>query len=146
MSGETARRLSRYRSPIPLLAFTSAPETRSQLALTWGVETFLVPFVHHTDDMVRQVEAPLLADRPLREGRQGRHRRRLPSRHRRLHQRPPRPPHRLGGLEPRLTRSAPSDPLVVRPARLDTATALAVADQAAPAAFRPCPGGRCEGR
>ncbi|MEW9531438.1 pyruvate kinase [Microbispora sp. NPDC049125] len=61
MSGETARRLARYRSSIPLLAFTSNPKVRGQLALTWGVETFEVPFVHHTDDMVRQVEASLLA-------------------------------------------------------------------------------------
>ena len=60
MTGETARRLARYRSPIPLLAFTTEPATRSQLALTWGVETFLVPPVAHTDDMVRQVEAALL--------------------------------------------------------------------------------------
>ena len=61
MSGETARRLARYRSPIPLLAFTSSPEVRGQLALTWGVETFQVPFVYHTDDMVRQVESALLS-------------------------------------------------------------------------------------
>ncbi len=60
MTGETARRLARYRSPIPLLAFTTESATRSQLALTWGAETFLVPAVAHTDDMVRQVEAALL--------------------------------------------------------------------------------------
>ncbi len=60
MTGETARRLARYRSPIPLLAFSSESATRSQLALSWGVETFLVPRVGHTDDMVRQVEAALL--------------------------------------------------------------------------------------
>ena len=60
MTGETARRLARYRSPIPLLAFTTEPATRSQLALTWGAETFLVPPVAHTDDMVRQVDAALL--------------------------------------------------------------------------------------
>jgi pyruvate kinase len=60
VTGETVRRLARYRSPIPLLAFTTEPATRSQLALTWGVETFLVPRVAHTDDMVRQVEAALL--------------------------------------------------------------------------------------
>jgi pyruvate kinase len=59
MTGETARRLARNRSPIPLLAFTTEAATRSQLALTWGVETFLVPAVTHTDDMVRQVEAAL---------------------------------------------------------------------------------------
>jgi pyruvate kinase len=60
MTGETARRLARYRSPIPLLAFTPEPTTRSQLALTWGVETFIVPPAHLTDEMVRQVENALL--------------------------------------------------------------------------------------
>ena len=60
MSGETVRRLARYRSPIPLLAFTPEPATRSQLALTWGVETFIVPPALHTDDMVQQVETALL--------------------------------------------------------------------------------------
>ncbi|WP_217140493.1 pyruvate kinase [Streptomyces sp. AC627_RSS907] len=55
-SGDTARRLSRYRSPIPLLAFTPEPATRSQLSLTWGVETFLGPHVDSTDAMVDQVE------------------------------------------------------------------------------------------
>jgi pyruvate kinase len=60
MTGETARRLARYRSPIPLLAFTTEPATRSQLALTWGVETFIVPTVRHTDDMVHQVDSALV--------------------------------------------------------------------------------------
>jgi pyruvate kinase len=60
MTGETARRLARHRPPIPLLAFTTETATRSQLALTWGAETFIVPAVGHTDDMVRQVEAALL--------------------------------------------------------------------------------------
>jgi pyruvate kinase len=60
MTGETARRLARYRSPIPLLAFTPEPTTRSQLALTWGVETFIVPPARFTDEMVRQVENALL--------------------------------------------------------------------------------------
>jgi pyruvate kinase len=59
MTGETVRRLARCRSPIPLLAFTTEPATRSQLALTWGAEAFLVPPVEHTDDMVRQVDAAL---------------------------------------------------------------------------------------
>jgi pyruvate kinase len=60
MTGETARRLARYRSPIPLLAFTTEPATRSQLALTWGVETFIVPAVRHTDDMVHEVDRALV--------------------------------------------------------------------------------------
>ncbi len=67
-SGDTARRLARYRSPIPLLAFTTAQAVRSQLALTWGVETFLADEVDHTDDMVRQVDAALLELGRCREG------------------------------------------------------------------------------
>jgi len=59
-TGDTVRRLARHRSPIPLLAFTPTPAVRSQLSLTWGVETFLVDMVHHTDDMVRQVDGALL--------------------------------------------------------------------------------------
>jgi pyruvate kinase len=59
-TGDTVRRLSRLHCELPLLAFTPVPEVRSQLALSWGVETFLVPFVQHTDDMFRQVDLALL--------------------------------------------------------------------------------------
>jgi pyruvate kinase len=59
-SGDTVRRLSRYRSPIPVLAFTPEQATRSQLSLTWGVETFLGPTVQTTDEMVQQVDEELL--------------------------------------------------------------------------------------
>jgi pyruvate kinase len=60
LTGETARRLARYRSQIPLLAFTTEGATRSQLALSWGVETFIVPEVQHTDEMVREVDSALV--------------------------------------------------------------------------------------
>ncbi|NED83267.1 pyruvate kinase, partial [Streptomyces sp. SID11233] len=59
-SGDTVRRLSRYRSPIPLLAFTPDPATRAQLNLSWGVEAFLGPHVDSTDAMVEQVDDMLL--------------------------------------------------------------------------------------
>jgi pyruvate kinase len=59
-TGSSARSLARYRSPIPLLAFTPSPRVRCQLALTWGVESFLVPTVTHTDEMVVQVDHALL--------------------------------------------------------------------------------------
>ena len=35
LTGETARRLARYRSPIPLLAFTSAPATFREYGTGW---------------------------------------------------------------------------------------------------------------
>ena len=59
-SGDTVRRLARLHTPLPLLAFTSLPEVRSQLALTWGTETFIVPHIHTTDGMIRQVDKSLL--------------------------------------------------------------------------------------
>ncbi len=55
-SGQTARRVARLRARLPLLCFTPEPDVRNQLALTWGVETFTVPNVLHTDDMVGQVD------------------------------------------------------------------------------------------
>ncbi|MEU9668195.1 pyruvate kinase [Streptomyces bobili] len=67
-SGDTARRLSRYRSPIPLLAFTPEPATRSQLNLSWGVETFLGPQGNSTDAMVDQVDELLLKYGRCRKG------------------------------------------------------------------------------
>jgi len=59
-TGDTVRRLSRLHCDLPLLAFTPVPEVRDLLALSWGVETFLMPFVQHTDDMFRQVDQALL--------------------------------------------------------------------------------------
>jgi len=67
-SGDSARRMSRLRSPIPLLAFTPEQAVRSQLALVWGVETFLTPTVKHTDEMVRQVDSALLGEGRVRVG------------------------------------------------------------------------------
>jgi pyruvate kinase len=60
-SGDTVRRLARLHTHLPLLAFTPEPEVRSQLALTWGTETFLVPRVDSTDQMVRQVDISMLS-------------------------------------------------------------------------------------
>ncbi|WP_203237013.1 pyruvate kinase [Nocardia panacis] len=60
-SGDTVRRLARLHTPLPLLAFTPLPEVRSQLALTWGTETFIVPTVDSTDAMIRQVDQALLS-------------------------------------------------------------------------------------
>ncbi|MET9223931.1 pyruvate kinase [Streptomyces sp. NPDC088197] len=59
-SGDTARRLARYRVPEPVLAFTTDPATRNQLALTWGVESFVVEHVDNTDAMVELVDREML--------------------------------------------------------------------------------------
>jgi pyruvate kinase len=67
-SGDSARRMARLRSPIPLLAFTPDPAVRSQLALVWGIETFLTEMVEHTDEMVMLVDQILLHDHRCAEG------------------------------------------------------------------------------
>ena len=61
VSGDTVRRLARLHTRLPLLAFTPKPEVRSQLAMSWGVETFLVDYVTSTDAMVRQVDNAILS-------------------------------------------------------------------------------------
>ena len=59
-SGDSARRMSRLRSSIPMLAFTPEASIRRRLALTWGVQTYLVDRVTHTDSMFGQVDDILL--------------------------------------------------------------------------------------
>jgi pyruvate kinase len=61
-SGDSARRLSRLRSMIPMLAFTPDPGIRRRLALTWGVTSTLVEHVEHTDLMFLQVDDYLLSN------------------------------------------------------------------------------------
>lgn len=67
-SGDSARRMSRLRSPIPLLAFTPLPGIRNRLALSWGVQTYLVEDVKNLDDMVLQVDFLLRASGFAAEG------------------------------------------------------------------------------
>ncbi|GAA2352945.1 pyruvate kinase [Dactylosporangium salmoneum] len=59
-TGDTVRRLARLHCELPLLAFTPEPTVRNQLTLSWGVQTFDVPFVEHTDEMFKQVDLALV--------------------------------------------------------------------------------------
>ncbi len=68
-TGDSARRMARYRSSIPVLAFTPHELVRNQLALTWGVETFLTPEIKHTDQIALMVDRELLGQNRCEEGR-----------------------------------------------------------------------------
>jgi pyruvate kinase len=68
MGGDTARRMARHHSDIPLYAFTPVAASRSQLAVTWGVETFLAGTVGTLGDMVMQADQLLLASGRHRAG------------------------------------------------------------------------------
>lgn len=67
-SGDTAKRVARLHSPLPLLAFTPHPAVRSQLALTWGAETFLSESVESTDNMMETIDEALLGMEKYKEG------------------------------------------------------------------------------
>jgi pyruvate kinase len=63
-SGDSARRMARLRGPIPMIAFTPHEEIRRRMALSWGVQSFIVPRVEHTDAMFPQVDK-ILTDNGL---------------------------------------------------------------------------------
>ncbi|GAA6526706.1 pyruvate kinase [Intrasporangium sp. DVR] len=67
-TGGSARRQARLRPRRPMLAFTSEPQTRSQLALVWGIETYLVPRMMHTDQFAMQVDLNLIPEGRVTEG------------------------------------------------------------------------------
>lgn len=67
-SGDSARRMSRLRSPIPILAMTPELGTYNRLALSWGVESMLTPVVGATDEMVKLVDSVLIDSGRVRIG------------------------------------------------------------------------------
>jgi pyruvate kinase len=67
-SGDSARRMARLRSPIPILALTPEIPVYNQLALSWGVEPLIIPSVEHTDEMVKQVDNLMLSSKWAAKG------------------------------------------------------------------------------
>jgi len=67
-SGDSARRVSRLRSAIPILALTPEVPVYNQLALSWGVESLIIPVVSNTDAMVKQVDALLIESGRVSKG------------------------------------------------------------------------------
>ena len=61
-SGDSARRMARLRSEIPMIVLTPHEHIRRRMALTWGVKSYLVDAVTHTDQMFGQVDDLLLGE------------------------------------------------------------------------------------
>ena len=61
-SGDSVRRMSRLRHAIPILAFTPNEAIRRRMAISWGVQSYLVETVTHTDAMFAQVDDILLGN------------------------------------------------------------------------------------
>ncbi len=67
-SGDSARRMARLRSSIPMIAFTPSEGIRRRMALSWGVKSYLVPRVTHTDAMYPIVDEALMSHRLAERG------------------------------------------------------------------------------
>lgn len=59
-SGDTVRRMSRLRIPIPILGFTPSAAVRRRMELTWGADSYEVARQKTTDEMFTQVDEVLL--------------------------------------------------------------------------------------
>ncbi len=95
-SGDSARRMSRLRFRIPMKAFTPDEAIRRRMSLIWGIESFLVDRVKHTDAMYKQVDEVLIVAGTRRGRRQGRRDLGIPSRNPRFDERHAGSRHRLG--------------------------------------------------
>ena len=59
-SGDTARRLARYRGQIPLVAFTPNTKTAHVLTLVWGTQVFRLPGYKTTEELLHLIDKELV--------------------------------------------------------------------------------------
>jgi pyruvate kinase len=69
-SGRTALLMSKARPQVPILAFTPEPETYHRMGLYWGVHPHLVPQADTIEDMLKAVEAAMVASSSVEPGQQ----------------------------------------------------------------------------
>jgi len=67
-SGDTGRRLSRLRSPIPMLVFSPEKSTRQTMTLSWGVDTHITPEFTAQEEMVDAVDQYLRTNNLIEVG------------------------------------------------------------------------------
>lgn len=67
-SGNTARRIAKYRPRVPVIAFTESLEVRRQLNLVWGVKSVKVKELFETDRSVQLMEEYLLQQGLVQKG------------------------------------------------------------------------------
>jgi pyruvate kinase len=69
-SGRTALHMSKARPGVPILAFTPEVSSYYRLGMYWGVEPYLVPHNDTIEDMLRVVEAVMVASKSVQPGEQ----------------------------------------------------------------------------
>ncbi len=64
-SGSTARLLAKYRPEVPILAFSPSESICRRLCLYWGVVPKTIRPIQHTDELVEEIQAALLAEKAV---------------------------------------------------------------------------------
>ena len=59
-TGGTARRLAKFRPPVPIIAFTPEAAVMRQLQLVWGVQPYFIERTTNTDEMIAHADEALL--------------------------------------------------------------------------------------
>lgn len=67
-SGDSARRMSRLRSAIPMIAITPEHYVFNQLALSWGIQPMISELVSTTDEMVQQADKIVIRENLAQKG------------------------------------------------------------------------------
>ena len=61
-SDKTAILAAQRRPDRPIVAFTTRPEVRNRLALTWGVHPYLLEPINDTEELIRTLDEIMLRD------------------------------------------------------------------------------------
>ena len=61
-SGNTARLVSHYRPTIPIVALTPSEHIRRQMALNWGVQSFVISPIRDTDQRIQEAEKVIMQE------------------------------------------------------------------------------------
>jgi pyruvate kinase len=68
VSGNTALRLSKYRPPCPVFAFSSQKNVVVKMTAYWGISPHVVPLTTNTDEMIQKGEEVLYHKKQLKPG------------------------------------------------------------------------------
>lgn len=67
-TGSSARIVSKYRPPAPIVAFSANQDTRRKMSLLWGVTPRTIASVKDIDSLVKLADARLLEEKLVRRG------------------------------------------------------------------------------
>jgi pyruvate kinase len=67
-TGRTARLVSKYRPPLPIIALTSHPEVQRQLLLSWRVQALLTKEFSTSEEIFREAEKTVVRARLAKKG------------------------------------------------------------------------------